>query len=308
MSAPKKKKTISKDELRKLMKQTKSSIKKDIQRIDHPFAKYNTLGQLVCVICNTTVKSEIIWPTHLHSKTHKELLQLSKNRPATVKRPSSDVNEAPHSKKHKDGNDKKSEGSGLPSDFFESKSAQNSYKNSVALASYSSSEDEEEDNKSENTSTSKPSISALPTDFFDSGPPPKSSRIQDVDDEQQKTIADALPEGFFDDPKMDAKVRKVEYKDKMEEEWEMFQKSMKEETHVSEKLELVADDEFNLNRNIDEIDEQIQKLQEVNDLQDKKDQIMQSVKDVSNNDNSSDELDESDLNDFFDWRSKKSWK
>ena len=28
-------------------------------------------------------------------------------------------------------------------------------------------------------------------------------------------------------------VRKVEYKDKMEEEWERFQKSMKEEAHVS---------------------------------------------------------------------------
>ena len=28
-------------------------------------------------------------------------------------------------------------------------------------------------------------------------------------------------------------VRKVEYKDKMEEEWERFQKSMKEESHVS---------------------------------------------------------------------------
>lgn len=69
---------------------------------------------------------------------------------------------------------------------------------------------------------------------------------------------EAIPEGFFDDPKLDAKVhvhretcifhhllalhflfpsppiqaRKVEYKDKMEEEWEMFQKSIQKESDV----------------------------------------------------------------------------
>ena len=32
---------------------------------------------------------------------------------------------------------------------------------------------------------------------------------------------------------MSLQVRQVEYKDKMEEEWELFQKSMKEESHVS---------------------------------------------------------------------------
>ena len=41
-----------------------------------------------------------------------------------------------------------------------------------------------------------------------------------------------LPEGFFDDPKMDAKVRHVEYKDPMTEEWERFQKSIAKETDV----------------------------------------------------------------------------
>lgn len=40
-------------------------------------------------------------------------------------------------------------------------------------------------------------------------------------------MADKLPEGFFDDPILDAKVRKVEYVDKEEEEWNAFQKAMK---------------------------------------------------------------------------------
>ena len=42
----------------------------------------------------------------------------------------------------------------------------------------------------------------------------------------------SLPEGFFDDPKKDAKARKVEYKDPMTEEWEKFQKSIQKEDDV----------------------------------------------------------------------------
>lgn len=42
----------------------------------------------------------------------------------------------------------------------------------------------------------------------------------------------SLPEGFFDDPKKDAKARHVEYKDPMTEEWEKFQKSIQKEDDV----------------------------------------------------------------------------
>jgi hypothetical protein len=46
-----------------------------------------------------------------------------------------------------------------------------------------------------------------------------------------------LPEGFFDDPKKDAKARHVEYKDPMTDEWERFQKSIQKEDDVSMVLE-----------------------------------------------------------------------
>ena len=42
----------------------------------------------------------------------------------------------------------------------------------------------------------------------------------------------ALPEGFFDDPERDARVRKVEYVDKMEVEWDAFTREMKQESNV----------------------------------------------------------------------------
>ncbi len=45
----------------------------------------------------------------------------------------------------------------------------------------------------------------------------------------------SLPEGFFDDPKQDAKARKVEYKDPILEQWEKFQKSIQKEDDVSVK-------------------------------------------------------------------------
>ena len=44
----------------------------------------------------------------------------------------------------------------------------------------------------------------------------------------------SLPEGFFDDPKLDAKARKVEYKDPMTEEWDKFQKTIQKEDDVSD--------------------------------------------------------------------------
>jgi hypothetical protein len=44
----------------------------------------------------------------------------------------------------------------------------------------------------------------------------------------------ALPEGFFDDPQADARVRKVEYVDKMEAEWDTFTREMKQEANVKE--------------------------------------------------------------------------
>ena len=86
-------------------------------------------------------------------------------------------------------------------------------------------------------------IPSLP-DFFD-----KTLKTEDNvwPQKKQSTAADnqsakdadppsqnaSLPEGFFDDPKRDAKARKVEYKDPELQEWEKFQKSIQKEDDVS---------------------------------------------------------------------------
>lgn len=36
--------------------------------------RYNSLGQLSCVICNQTIKSNILWTSHLKNRKHKDMV------------------------------------------------------------------------------------------------------------------------------------------------------------------------------------------------------------------------------------------
>lgn len=45
--------------------------KRQEARIDHPYASYNSSGQLKCLICGTTVKHASAWEGHLGSKPHR---------------------------------------------------------------------------------------------------------------------------------------------------------------------------------------------------------------------------------------------
>ena len=42
------------------------------KRIESPIAKYNSTGQLTCIVCNQVVKSELMWNAHINSKSHLE--------------------------------------------------------------------------------------------------------------------------------------------------------------------------------------------------------------------------------------------
>ena len=57
-------------DLRALMRAQKSS-----NRIQHPYARYNNLGALSCSLCSLPLKSEVLWPSHLTSKTHRSNLK-----------------------------------------------------------------------------------------------------------------------------------------------------------------------------------------------------------------------------------------
>ncbi|CAH0725179.1 unnamed protein product, partial [Brenthis ino] len=106
-----------------------------------------------------------------------------------------------------------------------------------------------------------------------------------------------------------AKVRNIEYKDPVEEEWEKFQKEIKEETSTSAEIIAGEQEEATAERQIDEIDEQIRNWSRVLDLELKKEETKKKIQDVEmldkEDDNESDN--EVDIDEFLDWRAKKSF-
>lgn len=148
----------------------------------------------MCILCKSVIRSETVWPVHLNSKIHKENVALAKEtkletesitRTSNVlpfKRPSSPSQDNFVNKKIKgilkNSNCPEAQTkSNLPKDFFH---------NNLKQVNGASME------KLEN----KDSIA--------------SADIQHMEIEEEKvkdTNPTILPEGFFDDPIMDAKVR-----------------------------------------------------------------------------------------------------
>ncbi|XP_077125653.1 zinc finger protein 830 [Ranitomeya variabilis] len=313
MAAPGKKKLIHQDELRRLMKakQRETAAKK---KIESPLAKYNSLGQLSCVVCNIPIKSELLWQAHILGKQHKEKVAELKGANVKDSRPSvstqllqttkrkGPVLESLESKRIKDSEDQSSASSKtstLPPGFFETgdqscdkKSPVNAPIVRLLPGNYDDDDDEEEDgeNVPAGPSSTPQSVeiplpppttqdSSLPPDYFDSKTPMVShsgsilkADIQEKAVERKENTAEALPEGFFDDPEVDAKVRKVDApKDHLDKEWEEFQKEMRQVNTVSEAIVAEEDEEGRLDRQIDEIDEQMECYRRIEHLRNRKD-------------------------------------
>ncbi len=66
-----------------------------------------------------------------------------------------------------------------------------------------------------------------------------------------------LPEGFFDDPKLDAKARGLEWRDPEEVEWENFVKEMAGEDLKSSSMRVEDEEESTKVRELEEIEEQM---------------------------------------------------
>ncbi|XP_073534566.1 zinc finger protein 830 [Phyllobates terribilis] len=314
MAAPGKKKIIQQDELRRLMKakQRETAAKK---KIESPVAKYNSLGQLSCVVCNIPIKSESLWQAHILGKQHKEKVADLKGANVKGSRPSvstqlsqttkrkGPVLESLESKRIKDSEDQSSASSKtstlLPG-FFETSDQSCDKKTPVnaptvrLLAGNYDDDDDEEEEVGENDpavpSATQQTMeiplppptaqdSNLPPDFFDSKTPMVShsgsilkADIPEKAVERKENTAEALPEGFFDDPEVDAKVRKVDApKDHLDKEWEEFQKEMRQVNTASEAIVAEEDEEGRLDRQIDEIDEQIECYRRIEHLRNRKD-------------------------------------
>ncbi|XP_001662533.2 zinc finger protein 830 [Aedes aegypti] len=315
------KKKYTQQDLRRIMHETKASSSGKAsqetasKRIDSPLAKYKEAGQLTCILCNSVVRSEAVWKVHINSKQHKENIEQAKKlkeravtaqktpvtTPSSFKRPSSP--------------------SAQDSGAVSNKKVKGILKNSAS------------DQKQQ----------SLPSDFFDSGPtkinkdlvnirlptgrssatnqdgnPEAEAPSQELPPDEEK-----LPEGFFDDPKADAKARNIEYKDPNDEEWERFQKEIKEATTESLAIINEEQEESTAERQISEIDEQIRNWSRVLSLEKKKEEVRQrtltalevgeqrvvKIKKEEAEDSEGDEdAEDAEFDEFPDWRAKKSFK
>ena len=298
------KRKLTQDDLRKAMSEHKKKLSV-VKKIESPLARYTDAGQLMCILCKVTIRSEAVWPVHLNSKTHKENITLAKKAkletdtsktPAhTFKRPTSPSQESSANKKIK-GILKNSlthltqVASNLPSDFFD-----NTCKQSNGTIPLNASVPIQ---RSEND---KQLINDKELKYVEIEEEKETEKNKDINQP-------VLPEGFFDDPILDAKVRNVEYKNPIEEEWEKFQREIKEETAQS--AQIIADDqeEATTERQLDEIEEQIRHWSRVMDLVKRKEQVQATDRKQKNTDEDVSSEDEAEFDEFLDWRAKNSYK
>ncbi|XP_024409658.1 zinc finger protein 830 [Desmodus rotundus] len=352
------KRVVSQDELRRLMKE-KQRLSTNRKRIESPFAKYNRLGQLSCALCNTPVKSELLWQTHILGKLHREKVAELKGakeasqgpsasagpQPAKRKAPDADIPEAKRAKASQVAQAQPSTSAVLTSvDHAGKEPARATLGKTSGLGLLPDYEDEEEEEGGEgqegDASKQPPDVqgkehslsssreaaggSVLPSDFSNTNPPKaplvphsgsiEKAEIQEKVVERKENTAEALPEGFFDDPEIDARVRKVDApKDQMDKEWDEFQKAMRQVNTISEAIVAEEDEEGRLDRQIGEIDEQIECYRRVEKLRNRQDELKNKLKEVlaikelqKKEEENVDSDDEGELQDLLsqDWRVK----
>ncbi|KAA0719627.1 Zinc finger protein 830 [Triplophysa tibetana] len=82
-SVKKGKKVVNQEELRRLMRAKTTSAERQ-KRVDSPYAKYNSAGQLSCALCNAPIKSALLWQTHVLGKQHRDKAAEVKSRDQTA--------------------------------------------------------------------------------------------------------------------------------------------------------------------------------------------------------------------------------
>lgn len=288
------KKKYTQNDLRRLMSEQKAKsvpTKSNTTRIESPLAKYNDLGQLMCVLCKTIVRSEDVWKVHINAKQHKQNVELAKKTigagttvtAAAIAAPKSTATASAAASAAATATKRMAP---PPVPQIPAKMPKSILKNSSNQAESQTIVD----TKAVHSDAEK---SALPDNFFDAPIRSNSSRGSgsfyettliktsiktnlvnikrnaDADkmddtmnasttDQQLQSLKDeTLPEGFFDDPIKDAKARNLEYKDPVEEEWEKFQQEIKAASDFSNAIIAEDQEEAITERQIDEIDEQI---------------------------------------------------
>ncbi|OTF71157.1 hypothetical protein BLA29_001664 [Euroglyphus maynei] len=270
-------KKLSQQELRQLMRE-KVQNKTDIRRIDSPLARYDDRGQLWCRICNQIINNEFLWSTHLIGKLHKKKVEELKQKSKSSSTKESSSSSGPLKRS-------------LPVENIESISS-----NKIKKSSHVNIEDSIE-NKPTESVTAVISDTSLPGDFFDDGTKPV-----------EKESTNELPKGFFDDPKVERKVRKTNNDQTLETQFELFRKEIAEESIVSQNLLEEELEDLEKEKTLTEIDEQIENWAKVDEIQRKIENIHKKHENIEMNGENSDNQDDDDDDDPIDFNDMNFWR
>lgn len=308
-------KNVGQDIKSKMQEQIRSKVA--TKQVDSPYAKYNSRGQLMCIVCGVPVKSAIIWQAHINKRSHLENLIKLKQKQKQL-----NSNVGTKSTSNDSQNFKRPASPPPASEKQKKKTTKDIVKPKGILKNISTYSDSESDSDSEEEEDIKPQIEdmmtegpypedqkpninqmraandGLPGDFFDNEESVKKEEdIYAKKEERPKSppkpnTSEVLPEGFFDDPVADAKARKVDYKDKDAEEWSAFLREVSQ-AEVESRLIIEEDkEEAALETQIEQANEQIACLERVVSLDLAKKNRLQdrsTCKKESDDDASSDE-------------------
>ncbi|KAF5282095.1 hypothetical protein FQR65_LT14413 [Abscondita terminalis] len=273
------KRKLSQAELRRYMNDHKV---KKVAKIESPLAKYpfhsNFNGQLTCILCQSVVRSESVWNVHINSKQHRDKVEEAKrlkestnNFTTPLKRVSEATIEVPT---------KKLKG------ILKNAGVTTSIDSGITVV--------QSDVVIDNVEIQKIKTSVG-----------NEEKVEDMEVDS-KTDNSVLPEGFFDDPKQDAKVNNIYYKDPIEEEWERFQKAIRDANNESATIIAEDHEEATNERQLDEIDEQMKNWSKVLTLEKKKTEIITTHnKEAVNMDQPESSGEEDNFEEYLDWRTKK---
>lgn len=231
---------------------------------------------VTCKLCASSVKSMKVWTAHINGKIHRQkLIDLKQKQPTP--------------------------------------SSQKVVKRSHAQING--------DTGSKSSDPESKKIKKIPKDFFDTAAIPNPVQVQvSVKPKENGTLQSGeiaststlLPEGFFDNKKLDAKARNVDVKDSMDDEWQKFQKEISHQQKVADILIDDEDNRLHTDREIIEVEDEISDLAKFVDLERKETEIKSALRikpepmDFDDNGESDDEEDNILLDDYLnDWRAKK---
>jgi zinc finger protein 830 len=274
---------------------------KEKQRVESPFAKYNSIGQLTCIICNQIVKSELMWTAHVNSRSHidnKNNLKAKLTNEVATNPITAESSKSTKLASSSSGTFKRPYSVIISNSSTTTTAASTVKINAVSINSDQSGQEATEVKKQRMDNvikkTSSIDLNKLSADVDQVSAKGKEKElIADIIEENNKaanisepeaahtsdlSLGEALPEGFFDDKELDAKVRGQSRAENLEAEYEEFKKIIQSEQVKSDIIIEKDDEQRDVDRDLQEVDELIDRWSKIEDLHKQREAILRTSK------------------------------